>query len=329
MLRSGRSWSREADTEGGPVLVVALPGADERPIGAIVLRGGIGRRAYRSGEVKLLTALAALTSAFVSNDRLSEQARRDEARRREDEIARQIHRGLLPADEPQVLGLEIAGACRAAAHIGGDYYGYMRLPDDGLGLAIADVSGHGVGAALYMAAAKGTLHAEARRTLSPADLLRRTNESLIADFSRSDVFATAFFARFHPGGRRFDFANGGHNPAVLVRGDGTRELLDCGGAALGMLPDLRYAESSHAFDIGDVLIVYTDGLVEARDSERAFYGLPRLVDRACEWRDAPAAQIRDRLFADLVEHCGAGAPHDDVTIVVVRGIGAGAAELSR
>ena len=319
-LREARPWILEAAAGRESVVAVPLPSPDGPPIGALVLRGRPDGRSYRSGQVKLLTALAALTSAFIRNDRLAEAARRAEARRREDEIARQVHRGLLPADDPRVPGLDIAARCRAAENIGGDFYGYMPMRDGSLGIAMADVSGHGVGAALYMAAAKGALQAEARREQSPASILRRTNNALTGDFARSDVFATAFFARFEAGGRGFSFANGGHNPALLVRRDGGTELLRRGGAALGVLQDMAYEDAAREFDEGDLLVIYTDGLVEARDGSRNFFGVARLTDSVLRHRGEPAAVIRDRLLEELVRHCGEDRPHDDVTLIVIRGV---------
>jgi hypothetical protein len=162
VMRDGKPWVQEADPGGESAVAVPLP-SPGGPIGLMVLWGRSSGRAYRSGDVKLLTAIATLTAAFVRNERLAAEARRSEARARDDEIARQVHRGLLPHGEPTLPGLEISGCCRSAENVGGDYYGYISMPDGSLGLVMADVSGHGVAAALYMAAAKGALQAEARR----------------------------------------------------------------------------------------------------------------------------------------------------------------------
>lgn len=319
VVEGGRPFLQEPAPGRESAVAVPLPGSEDRRLGALLLRGRHDGRPYRTGDVKLLLALASLTAAFVRNDRLATAAREAAARRREDEIARQIHRSLLPPSDPAWPGLDIAGACRAAERIGGDYYGYVPLPDGGLGIAVADVSGHGVGAALYMAAAKGALQAEARRATSPADLLRRTNHALAADFGHSDVFATAVFMRFHPGARMLDYSNGGHNPPLLFRRDGGVERLERGGAALGVLADLTYAEATLPFDEDDVLVLYTDGIVEARGQRRLFYGLERLIETSRAQLGRDAAAMRDAILADLDAHCGATPAQDDVTLVVVRG----------
>jgi sigma-B regulation protein RsbU (phosphoserine phosphatase) len=319
-LEEGKIWTRDAGAGVEALAVVPLPDPGKRPIGVLVLRGRAEGRSYRSVEVKLLQTLASLTSAFLRNTRLAAAARKAEARKREDEIAREIHRSLLPARDPECPGLDVAGVCRAADVVGGDYYGYIPLSDGSILLALADASGHGVGAALYMAAAKGALQAQAGWVSSPAELLRRTNESLANEFARSGMFATAFVARFRAGGRSLEFTNAGHNPPLLVRAGGEVELLEASGTALGLLGDASYEEGRRSFGPGDLLVVYTDGLTEARDAGRRFYKLDRLIQFAREVRGEPAATIRARLLEDLARHCGDRSPQDDVTLIVVSGL---------
>jgi len=319
VMRDGKPWVQEAGPDGESAVAVPLS-SPRGPIGLMALWGRSCGRAYRAGDVKLLTAIATLTAAFIRNERLVAEARQSEARARDDEIARQVHRELLPHGEPAMPGLEISGCCRAAENVGGDYYGYISMPDGSLGLVMADVSGHGVAAALYMAAAKGALQAEARRILSPAELLRRANGALVGDFSASDIFATVFFGRFEPGGREFEYANGGHNPPLLVRADGNVEPLGPTGPALGFLPGLDYREESRKLEPGDVFVVYTDGLVESRDSKNRLYGMNRLREAVIGCRELGAADIRDRLLDGLESHCDGKIAHDDVTLVVIRAV---------
>lgn len=322
-VRQGHVWVRDG---APPSVGVPLPSPSGAPLGVLVLRGRRGDRPYRAGEVKLLTAIGSLASAFLRNERLSEKARQAERRRREDEIARQVHRGLLPHQDPEFEGLDVSGGFRAAEVVGGDYYGYVPMADGSLGVAMADVSGHGVGAALYMATAKGAIQSEGRRILSPAELLAQTNEVLLGDFSGMDMFATSVFVRFFPGARRFVYSNGGHNPPFLVRTSGEVVRLERGGPALGILPRVRYLEESFTFAEGDVLVVYTDGIVEARDVEQRFYGLDRLVEVVLASRELPARAIRTRVIEDLERHVGGQPTRDDVTLVVARAIPSGGEE---
>ncbi|HEX4823414.1 MAG TPA: PP2C family protein-serine/threonine phosphatase [Candidatus Polarisedimenticolaceae bacterium] len=317
VLAEGRPVAGDGDA-GSAWAAVPLPDASGGALGVLVLRGRPEGRRYLTGEVKLLGAIAAVAAAFIRNERLVENARLVEARRREDEIARQVHRGLLPREDPLFAGLEISGGFRPAEIVGGDYYGYVAMADGSLGLAIADVSGHGVGAALYMATARGALHSEARDLLSPADVLRRVNEVLATDFSAADMFATFVFARFLPDGRRFVWSNAGHHPPLVLRATGEIETLKPCGPALGIVAGARWRDADTRFAPDDLLLLYTDGVVEARDAAGTFFGVDRLVT-AARRPGRTAAEIRGAVLDALAAHTGSLPPRDDVTLVVIRG----------
>jgi serine phosphatase RsbU (regulator of sigma subunit) len=317
-LSAGRTWTREGSRGASACAAVPLPDGFGAVLGALVLRGRPEGRGYLTGELKLLTAIAALASAFLRNERLMEKARVADTRRREDEIARQVHRGLLPRHDPLFAGLDVSGGFRAAEGVGGDYYGYVAMADGSLGIAIADVSGHGVGAALYMATAKGALHSEARDLLSPADVLRRVNEVLASDFSAADMFATFVFARFLPDGRRMVWSNAGHNPPLIVRCRGDVESLKPCGPALGIVAGARWRDVDQRFAEGDLLLLYTDGVVEARDASGRFFGVDRLIE-AARRPARSAAEVRENVLDALARHTSSLPPQDDVTLVVVRG----------
>ena len=317
-LQEGRPWIQESGSQAETAIAVPIPSSNGTPLGVIVLTGRTCGREYRTGELKLLTALATMTASFLRIDRLAARTRTMDARAREREIARQVYLGLLPDTDPVFPGTEISGACLSAETVGGDYYGYHELPDGSLGIAMADVTGHGIGAAMYMAAMKGVFKAESRRVLSPADLLRRSNEALEADFSRAHVFATAFFVRVTPGGRRLEYALAGHNPPIVVRKNGDTELLKRGGLALGLMPQVEYQETSIRMEPGDMLVVYTDGLIEARNNEKQFFSLDRLKQLAVSSRELPAGLIRTVILDELSAHTGGKAPADDVTLLVLK-----------
>ncbi len=319
VVATGRPSVREASFGAAASAVVALPDRQGSSLGALVLTGRPEGRAYLTGEIKLMTTIAALAAAFIRNERLAEAARGAEARLREGEIAREIHRGLLPRHDPLFAGLDVSGGFRAAEGVGGDYYGYVAMADGSLGIAIADVSGHGVGAALYMAIAKGALQSEARDILSAGDVLGRVNEVLASDFAASDMFATFVFARFLPDGRRIVWSNAGHNPPLLLRGNGDVEPLKPCGPALGIVAGARWRDVDQRFAPGDVLLLYTDGLVEARDGAKRQFGMERLIE-AARRPAGTAAEIRENVLNALSLHVGATPFGDDVTMVVARGV---------
>ncbi len=318
-VATGATWVAEGARGPDAAIVLALPDGKGGALGALSLRGRPEGLAYLTGECKLMAAIAALAAAFIRNDRLAETARVDVLRRREDDIARQVHRGLLPRQDPLFAGLDIAGAFRAAERVGGDYYGYMAMSDGSLGVAMADVSGHGVGAALYMATAKGALQSEAREILSPAELLYRVNEVLAADFSAADMFATMAFARILPDGRRIVWSNAGQNPPVLIRAGGEVTTLPASGPAVGIVSGARWRDASCRFEAGDLLVLYTDGVVEARNGEKRPYGVDRLIAVAGK-ASGSAASVRGAILDDLELHTGGLPPRDDMTLVVVRGV---------
>jgi sigma-B regulation protein RsbU (phosphoserine phosphatase) len=302
-------------------LIVPLPSPTGLPIGALVLRGRTDGSAYRTGHVKLLSAIATLTSAFVRNHRLAENARDADLRRRDNELARQIHRSLLPPCETGFKSVETAGVSFSAEKIGGDCYDYFDFPDSSLGILIADVSGHGVAAAMYMAAVKGALYAEAQRTSDPAELLHRTNAVMASKFDQTEMFATAFLIRVSPDGGEWSFCGAGHPSALCLRGSGGVDSLHSSATALGLFEDTGFETGRVTLALEDRLIVYTDGLTEARGEQGRMYGLERLTHTALEMVDETAAGLRNHLLEDLerfTEHRGTD---DDVTLVVAHPLG--------
>ena len=319
VAETGRTWVLDDERGAAAAAAVALPSSAGTPLGVIALFGRPTDRTYRTGEVRLLTAVASLTAAFVRNIRFGEAVRRADARRREDDIAYQVHRGLFPRHEPVFPGLEVSGGFRAAEWIGGDYYGYVPMPDGSLGVAVADVAGHGVGAALFMAIAKGALESEARARVSPAEILTRVNRVVASDLGAADLFATFFFAGIRPGGREIRWASAGHNPPVVLRASGEVAMLPPSGPALGLTGAAGWSDAATPLATGDVVVVYTDGVVEARDSGRQPFGLERLV-AAARRPGASAATIREHILLALARHTGPVAPSDDRTVVVLRAV---------
>jgi hypothetical protein len=317
VMSERRPWVRDASPERAAALAVPLCASSGPLMGVLVLRGRAGRRSYGSGEVKLLASLATLASAFIRNGDLLTEVRRADARRRDDEIARQVHLGLLPKADPSVPGLDLAGGCLAAGNVGGDYYGWLPYEDGTLGLVVADVSGHGVAAALVMAAAKGALRAEWRATRSPAELLRSANVLLVEDLCDADLFVTAFVARLGPGGRLVA-SSAGHPPGLVVRMSGEVVALQAGGPALGVMGDALYDVQEMVLGRGDVLVAYTDGLIEARGKGHALFGVEAVLNAVRGASHLSAAELRARILDAVAGHRAGEALQDDVTLVVAR-----------
>jgi sigma-B regulation protein RsbU (phosphoserine phosphatase) len=242
-----------------------------------------------------------------------------EQRRLEKElaIAREIQLSFLPRGAPEVPGFELAGAARTHAEVGGDYYGFIPVSDYRIGIAIADASGKGIPAALLMAGFRMSLLAEIRNDFAIRAVMRKVNTLLHESIER-DKFVTAFYGVLDHKNRVLIFSNAGHNPPILVRADGSIELLLEGGVALGVLPDAIYEERPIALQPGDVLLLYTDGVSEAESPSGEQFGQGRLEQLLARLRERPAAEILDAVVDEVVAWAGERGQSDDLTLMVVK-----------
>ncbi len=240
--------------------------------------------------------------------------------KRDLQIAREIQRWLVPEDAPHIAGLDIGFTTRPANTVSGDYYDAFLLDDEGkrLLLVVADVAGKSVPAALLMASFHACLHALARDCDGPLSLGRRLNEFACTRSVGGQRFTTAFLAELDLTTRSLRYVNAGHNPPVLRRADGRVERLEYGGLPFGIDPDAHYDSSAVTLDSGDLLFVFSDGLVEAVDAGDHDFGDPRVVDelRLLSGKDA-AATIRS-LIASVDRFVGETRQSDDITCLALR-----------
>jgi phosphoserine phosphatase RsbU/P len=282
---------------------------------------------YSGTDLRLLNSVAAQTSLALEVSRLSTAVAREAAQRerlnREVEIAREVQEHLFPQQRPSVPGLDYYGLCRPAREVGGDYYDFLELPDGKLGVAIGDVSGKGIGAALLMASLEASVrgHASARHGL--AELMRRVN-SLIYDASAANHYATFFYCQYHPHTHELTYVNAGHNPPFVLHKMGvntTISRLDAGGPVVGLLRDAVYEQGTVVLDIDDMVVLFTDGVSESMNARDEEWSEDRLIEsaKACDGLDA-AASLSQIMKAAV--GFAAGAPqHDDMTLVVLRVVG--------
>ena len=280
---------------------------------------------YSALDLRLLRTVAVQTSFALENSRLTAAVAAEVARRermnRELEIAREVQEQLFPQSYPPVAGLDYAGRCRPALGVGGDYYDFLALRDGGLGIAIGDVSGKGIPAALLMAGLQASLRGQ---TLSgPGDLagLMSNINRLIYDASPANRYATFFYAEYAPGTRGLRYVNAGHNAPMLFRGGaagGEVVRLDRGGSVIGLLWPASYEEASVTLEPGDLLVAFTDGISEAMNAADEEWGEERLCQAVRACAGLTAAEVLDHVLR-AADAFVAGAPqHDDMTLVVVR-----------
>lgn len=242
--------------------------------------------------------------------------REKERLEREVAIARDVQRELLPRFAPNVRGIEIAGRCLPAVGVGGDYYDFLPLADDRLGVVIADVAGKGIPAALLMAGIQATVRSLAVPGLSPAEVTRRLN-AMLYDTVSAGRYATFFFALYEAGSAELVYSNAGHFPPFVVR-ETDEARLTVGGIPIGLFQDAEYGEGRVGVTPGDLLVLYTDGLVEAPDSRGREYGEDRLIDAIRRRRKVHLERLVDDVLDDVTAWKGTRDQHDDVTLVVAR-----------
>ena len=231
--------------------------------------------------------------------------------------ARSIQHALLPKDLPRLEGWKIAYHYQPAREVGGDFYDFLRLEDDRVGLVIGDVSGKGIAAALVMANTQSVLRAVARRgNIAPGLVLAEANEVLYA-YIPAGTFVTCFYGVLDPESSRLVYANAGHDPPYLQR-DGDAQELRARGMPLGLMPGMPYEEKEAVLTAGDDLLFYSDGLVEAHDPEGEMFGSPRLRKLIMAQSAGSGEELVDFLLAELTRFTGTDSEQeDDITLVTL------------
>ena len=310
-----------------PELLLPLA-VNEKLLGIMSLGPKQSEEPFSKTDIRLLDSVSVQTGLALENGRLTSAVAAEVAARakqtRDIEIARAVQQRLFPQEYPPISGLDYAGACRAALGVGGDYYDFILLSPTQLGIAIGDVSGKGVPAALLMATLRAylrgaqTIHHQADLT----EVMRNLNK-LVFESSDANRYATFFYGELDLTSRTLTYVNAGHNPPMLFRhADGGREALrlDLGGPVVGLMEDCSYLQACVTLAAGDVLVAYTDGISEAMNAADEEWGEDRLMDAVRPNRAEAARTLIDRLMVSA-DTFVAGAPqHDDMTLLIVRAI---------
>lgn len=301
-------------------------GGKEKLMGMFSLGPKLSETPYSQSDVHLLRSVALQTGLALENSRLTKTIAREMAQReklnREIEIAREVQERLFPQRLPVVAGIDCYGACRPALGVGGDYYDFLTLPDGDLGIAIGDVSGKGIAAALLMASLQASLRGQA--LMGHGDLARlMTNvNQLIFDATPINRYATFFYGQYHRETRVFTYVNAGHNPPIVLRrtSDGAIHVirLETGGPVVGLFPNAPYQQGSLVMEPGDIFVGFTDGISEAMNQEEEEWGEQRLIPAIAEQAEKSASEMIPALMAEADRFVSGAPQHDDMTLVVMK-----------
>lgn len=294
--------------ERGSTAVVLPVATPKEVLATVALLSLDPERPIRDETIEEALAIVGQAALAIDNARLYEQQKA---------FADAMQRSLLPDYEPEIKGLEVGAAYAASARveIGGDLYDFLVLEDGGLAVALGDVTGHGVDAAADMAMVKFTFRSLARRYPEPGQFLSAVNEVVLEEVA-SGKFVTMVYLKLEPEKLAFSCGSAGHPRPRLLRADGNVEALQVGGLALGILGDQSYEEAHESLQPGDAIVLYTDGVIEARRG-RELYGTPRLDEFLRANASLSAHELADALLADCRRFAG-GPLLDDCAIVVVR-----------
>jgi phosphoserine phosphatase RsbU/P len=237
------------------------------------------------------------------------------------QIAREVQRASFPQQPPAIPGLKCASFYRPAHLIGGDYYDFIPLADNVWGIAIGDVSGKGIGAALVMANLQGSLRAQALQPRSELEMRMSHVNRLIWKSSPQHFFVSLLYAEYEPSSHLLRYVNAGHNaPIVLRRNHGRCELLmltpEC--VPLGLLEDSLYTSKTFQLEIGDILVAYTDGITELENSEGNQFGREQLERLLYRCRSQDPHEVLQEILRELSVYSAGGAPTDDITLIVMQ-----------
>ncbi|MGD9192396.1 MAG: SpoIIE family protein phosphatase [Desulfobacterales bacterium] len=235
-------------------------------------------------------------------------------------LAEEVQQNLLPQRAPQVPGLDISGTSIYCDKIGGDYYDYFQLPDNRLGIVVADASGHGVGAAMHMTTVRAFLHFGVRQYQGPAQLLNDVNTYATRDSSQTSRFMSAFFLEVNPANKKLLWVRAGHEPALFFNQTAMEfNELNGKGMALGVDDQYRYEEFSRTgWSSGDIIVVGTDGIHETRNEKGDMFGQSRLRKIIREHADQSSASIKNAIIESLQNFRQNASQEDDITLVAIK-----------
>ncbi len=286
-----------------------------KPIGVIRAYAAT-EKSFDSFDAALLRVMATSAAAAIANARLLDDALEAERYARQLRLAADVQRRMLPLNPPSTPQLELACLYEPSLELGGDLCDFIELDEGRRGLVIADVVGKGLAASVLMASIRGTLRTLARTSRGLVRIMQTLNDQLCRDTLPAE-FATLFYGEISPDGRSVTYCNAGHDPPLLLRGAEFIELHSTG-LAVGIDPRAEYETGRLRLRPGDILLLYTDGCVDALDFNDVRFGRPRLRDSLRRYADLPAERLARSILWDIRRFIGLARQTDDITLVLAR-----------
>jgi phosphoserine phosphatase RsbU/P len=306
-------------------MVMGRPQANAFPLNArgqmvgmmVVALSDQNGRSLSPRRLNILNGIAHQAATAVVNNHLYREAAERQRLEQELNVAREIQASLIPHQAPDIPGCSVAAYWQAARQVSGDFYDFLPLPDGRWGIVVADVADKGVPAALFMALSRTILRTVAFNGGDPARVLMRVNE-LIGNDAQSDLFVTIFYAIWQPATGQLVYANGGHNPPLLLNRNGKHHELRGKGMALGVLPQITIEQMAVSLQTDDTVIFYTDGVTEAINEDYDEFGLERMLMAATSAKKGSAYDVVQSITQGITHHAGDTPQFDDITLVVLK-----------
>jgi serine phosphatase RsbU (regulator of sigma subunit) len=275
--------------------------------------------AYTEDDLTVLQMLTSQVAIIIEKVQLHKQLVEQKRIQAQLEIARQVQLELLPDHDPDLEGFDISGYVFPTEEVSGDYYDWVEMFEDQIGITVADAVGKGIPAALLMAFLRAAIRAGVQTGYASHILLSKIN-NLLWDSIEDNRFVTAIYGILDTTNRTFVFANAGHNPPLLIKADGEYRYVEYGDTPLGMFYDARYHQHFIRFEKGQVLVIYTDGITEAANAQDEEFGQERFAKSVLAGIDLPAKKLIDHIRKDVADFTERKFLDDDGTLFIVKAL---------
>lgn len=275
--------------------------------------------AYDEDDLAVLTLLASQVAIIIDKVKLHDQLIEKKRLEAQLEVARHVQMELLPERDPKLKGFDISAYVFPTEEVSGDYYDWVKIFDDQIGIVIADAVGKGIPAALLVAFLRASLRANIQTGYAPHIALSRVSD-LLWDSVEEHQFVTAIYGILDATNKTFVFSNAGHNPPLLIKPDGEYRFVEYGDLPLGMFRKMRYHQHFIRMEAGQVLILYTDGLTEAENPAGEEFGRERLAERVLEGINLPAKELIDFIRRGVDAFTEKKFLNDDGTLFVIKAL---------